>query len=249
MVRFLRATAVGVCPRPRDQEAAVMKGPFTAAAFVLIGLVTGGTASAGIISAQAYLDDTDFAAAVSGLVSLTGTLPNIGNAGTSVTVGDATLSAGNTIFIEDGWSTLIAGNEIAISGPENLDVSLNVDPSTAFGFYFHEPGTATTKLNGCNTACVDSTFTISFYLNNVLVGSTLFAPANDSLIFWGVILDTAFDEVRFVETIGGIDNEFFGEMYVAPIPEPATVVLLGTGLAAAAARRRFRRRAEGRGRC
>jgi hypothetical protein len=233
-------------------EPDTMKLRSAAAALMLMLMLAGSApASAGIISAQAYLDDTAFAAAVSGLVSLTGTLPDLGlgGGGTSVTVGDATLTANNTIFIDGRWSTLIPGNEIAISGPENLNVSVNTDPATAFGFYFHEPGTSTAIQDGCNTTCVDSTFTISFYLNNVLVGSTLFAPANNSLIFWGVILDTAFDEVRFVETIGGIDNEFFGEMYVAPIPEPATLVLLGTGLAAAGARRRFRRRAESRGCC
>jgi hypothetical protein len=203
-------------------------------------MVTSGTAGAGIISAQAYANDGAFAAVVGSLVSLTGTLPSSGNVGTTEVVGDATLTAGNTIFIDNTWSTLIPGNEIAISGVENLAVSVNTTPATSFGFYFHEPGTATSMLNGCNTTCVDSTFTISFYINNAFVASTLFAPANDSLVFWGIILSTPFDEVRFTEIIGSNDNEFFGEMYVTPIPEPATLTLLGAGLAVAAARRRLK---------
>ncbi|MEX2496871.1 MAG: PEP-CTERM sorting domain-containing protein [Woeseia sp.] len=190
------------------------------------------SANAGIISAIEYADDTAFSAAT-GAVSLTGALPDIGSVGTEVTLGDATLAAGNTIFVGDGWSSLMpGGNAIAISGPENLDIAIDTGLATAFGFYFHEPAASTSMLDGCNTTCVDSTFQLSFYLGGTFVDSFLFMPPDDRLIFSGLILDEAFDEIRFSETIGSNDNEFFGEMYVATVsvPEPATLLLLGSAL-------------------
>ncbi len=199
-------------------------------AALLFCLVSATTANAGIIST--FSDETAFATAT-GAVSLTGPLTNRGNVGHSVTLGDATLSAGNDIFVGSGWSSLLPGGmAIAISGPENLDISINTGLATAFGFYFHEPAGSTGKLDGCNASCVDSEFSISFYLNNVEVDSAVFAPADNVALFAGFQLDTAFDQVRFVETTGGTDNEFFGEMFVAAaeVPEPASLFLLGLGL-------------------
>jgi hypothetical protein len=184
-------------------------------------------AEAGIIDTTVNADDF-FA---DGAISLTGPLPDSGNVGTSVTLGDATLSAGNSIFVGSGWSSLMpGGNAIAISGPENLDISIDTGLATAFGFYFHEPS-ANHGLapDSCNAACVDSTFNISFWLGGVLLDSILYSPSNDSLRFGGIYLDEVFDEVRFVET-GGIDNEFFGEMYAVRVSEPATLWLLGASL-------------------
>lgn len=149
-----------------------------------------------------------------------------------MTLGDATLSAGNDIFVGNGWSTLMpGGNAIAISGPENMNVSINTDLSTAFGFYFHEPNQSTTLTDGCNATCVESTFTISFSLSGSTVGSLSFTPDNEQLIFMGIVLDEAFDTVSFNETVGGIDNEFFGEMYISKVPEPGTLTLLFSGIA------------------
>ena len=200
-----------------------------------------GTAGAGIISALEYANDAAFSAAT-GATSLTGPLPNVGNQGTSTTLGDATLSAGNTIFVGAGWSSLIpGGNAIAISGPENLDVALDTGLASAFGFYFHEPGSSTAQLDGCNTTCAVSAFEIDFYRGGMLLGTQAFDPADDQLIFFGIILDEAFDEVRFRETVGTHDNEFYGEMYVKRVPEPAALLLTGLGLLALGATRRLRR--------
>lgn len=186
-------------------------------------------AQAGIIFATA--DDDQFFD-LSGATSLTGALPDLGGVGTSVTLGDATLTAGNTIFVGSGWSTLIpGGNAIAISGNENLDISLDVGPATAFGFYMHEPASSTGMLDGCNTTCVESAFNLSFWLGGTMVTDLNFTVPNDQLWFGGLILDELFDEVRIREIVGSHDNEFFGEMYATRVPEPGTLTLLGIGLA------------------
>ena len=68
----------------------------TGLALVVISVLGwGNTANAGIISALQYANDAAFSAAT-GAVSLTGALPNIGDQGTSVTLGDATLTADDT---------------------------------------------------------------------------------------------------------------------------------------------------------
>ena len=203
----------------------------------LIGLLPAQWAGAGIVSVGTYANDAAFSAAT-GAVSLTGPLPDIGNQGTSVTLGDATLSAANSIFVGTGWSTLLPNaRAIAISGPENLLVSLDTGAATAFGFYFHEP-TGTAQLDGCNTTCVDSTFQVEFLLGASVVDSFLFNAGDNQSIFLGAILDEAFDAVRFTETVGGADNEFYGEMFVARVPEPGMLGLLGAGLIGLGAMRR-----------
>lgn len=197
---------------------------------VFTALAWSTAASAGIISAQTYANDTAFSTA-SGATSLTGALPNIGAQGTSVTLGGATLTAGNTIFVGSGWSSLMpGGNAIAISDEENLGISVNTGLASAFGFYFHEPSNSTAKLDGCNATCVDSTFNISFSLGGNYVDDVDFNSAKDQLVFFGSILDENFDSVTVTETTGGIDNEFFGEMFVAQVPEPGSLALLLTGV-------------------
>ena len=187
-------------------------------------------ASAGVISSGVYANDAAFSTA-SGATSLTGALSNLGNQGRSVTLGGATLKADNTIFVGSGWSTLIpGGNAIAISGVENVEISVNTGLASAFGFYFHEPSSNRGQLDGCNTTCKNSTFEINFLLGGNSVGVTSFSSPKDQLVFFGAILDENFDSVSVIETIGGTDNEFFGEMFVAQVPEPASLTLLITGL-------------------
>ena len=219
-----------------------MRRPISVAILTLaFGAV--GVANAGVISL--YNNESDYIAA--GAESLTGLLPNsAGGPGiTTLTLGGATLTAGNSIFVGQGWSTLLPfGNAIAISGPENLNVTVDTGLSTGFGFYFHEPHDPNDRpgdvLDGCNAICVDSVFRIDFLLGASVVTTVTYYPPNNVADFIGLILDTPFDSVQFTELNNTIDNEFFGEMFVVRVPEPGTLSLLIGGLALLGAGRRKR---------
>lgn len=69
--------------------------------------------------------------------------------------------------------------------------------------------------------------------------------------FFGIVTDVAIASIRFTSQPAGpnqsagiplLDNFSFGQAQTAPVPEPATIVLLGTGLAGIAARARRRRK-------
>ena len=213
----------------------------------LILTTTLALASAGAVQADIIDYDNDPSAFIdaTGAETLTGALPDFGSAsqGTSITLGDATLTADKDIFVGSYYTS--ERNSIAISGPENLDIAINVGESTSFGFWFMEPIGSTARLDGCNvtSGCIDSTFEIGFYLGGTFMGSTTFNGVNDDWRFYGITPGYVFDEIRFTETIGSAENEFFGEMYVAKVPEPGTLALLGIGLVGAGFARR-RKKAE-----
>ena len=211
----------------------------------IIAVAFSSAANAGII--QLHSDKSTFLG-LDGVSSITGAIPASGG-GTSLTIGDVTFSTALdplAISIALGnRSTLIAGNEIAISGSESLGLALNLaDPAFALGFDFHEPSVTGTSTNGTNTPYFhDSTFTIELLLGSSLVDTTLFTPNNDELVFFGVVSDMAFDTVRIFEDAGGLvsgyphdinnDNEFYGQFYastIAPVPEPSIYALFGIGL-------------------
>lgn len=210
-------------------------------------IILSGQAHAGIIT---IYDNKASFTSLAGAESLTGPIPNSGNVGSTETLGDVTFSttafstSTDIIFGGENWSTLIPGNEIAISGSENLDISINLGfDVTSFGFDFHEPSNTNQLTDGTNTPFFhDSLFTIELFDDALLVDSTTFDPDNDTLLFFGLTSDMGFDGVRITESLandtfsGGIDksndNEFFGEFYAAPVdvPEPSTLLLMGIGL-------------------
>ncbi|MEE4382734.1 MAG: PEP-CTERM sorting domain-containing protein [Pseudomonadales bacterium] len=192
-----------------------------------------------------------------GVASLTGAIPNSGNVGATETLGDVTLSTtpfptSTSLFLGTGglgfdqWSTKIAGNDIAVSGSENLEVTIDLaEGVNAFGFDFHEPSTTGLATDGTNTPFFhDSVFTITLFEGAIEIASTTFDPEDDVLLFFGLTSTASFDRVQITEslagdtyTVGGRsvdksnDNEFFGEFYAGTVsvPEPTTTFLLGLG--------------------
>lgn len=210
----------------------------------LIALLPAGGAWGGIIAT--FTDEGAFVAAT-GSSSITGPIPNVGNVGTGATgVGDVTIdSLSGNLFLGSagfggslgalGWSTLIPGNDIAISGPESFEVSIKLPGGvSAFGFQLHEPTTPSgPPPDTCNfPTCPDSTFELTLFSGVALVDSVLFNPEDDMLTFFGVDSDMVFDRITVVEVIGNADNEYFGEFFAPVVPEPSALALLGLGLVA-----------------
>ena len=169
--------------------------------------------------------------------------PRITFDSTSGTLFFGTLGLDPSWFTGGQWSTVIPGHDIAISGPEEMDVMITLgSPGFALGFDFHEPSidrtgliiTDTCNIPGGGNDCIDSTFMIELLNGAVPVGSFTFNAADDVLAFVGVHTNMAFDTARITETIGAAENEYFGEFYAgttAAVPEPASIILVSLGLA------------------
>ena len=204
------------------------------------------TLSAAPASAAAiiYTNEATFAAATSATLHPLPVGPNNTVVqGNTITTTDgaltlaATIAGPNLISNWEAWPGSVShlpGPDLAISGVENLNANVAFSSDRyAFGFGFYEPS-GDTSITGCNTACVESTFTITLFNNLVAVSAPfVLVPANNTALFWGVHTDFAFDAVQIRETVGGIDNEFFATFYsgITSVPEPATLLLFGSALA------------------
>lgn len=172
--------------------------------------------------------------------SVTGTLPNLGEVtGGSIQLGSATISLGPSatrLFVgtnnisglpipaNNDWTARLPGNDIAITGLENLNVGLGNDVFS-FGFDFVEP-----QSDPNVGAFVDSTFSVRLLDDGIEVGAFSYNAPNDTAAFVGVWSMAAFDSVEIRETTGGVENEFFGEFYAgtAAVPEPMSAACLGS---------------------
>jgi PEP-CTERM motif-containing protein len=195
-----------------------------------------------------FSDQATFVAAT-GATSATGALPNLGSVGglaASAVVGTVTFTIAapsSELIIGNGtnpqWTTRIAGNDIAMSGTENLNATFAA-PVFSAGFQFVEPQ-FDPQVNG---PFVDSTFTVTLKSGAAIVGSFTFNAPNDAASFVGAWSDTAFNRLEIRETVGGVGNEFFGQFYsgtlAIPEPESYALILAGLGLLGIAAWRRRR---------
>ncbi|GGY47687.1 hypothetical protein [Parvularcula lutaonensis] len=198
-------------------------------------------AASGATAAQAAIVITDKAAYTSsaGVENESGPIPIVAGSFGSRMVGDVTISAGagSSLNLTQDWSSRIAGNQWAINGVENFSIDFD-GPKFSFGIDLVEPE----RDPLVNAAFIDSTFRIDLCNGMTCFDSVSFSPMNDMAVFLAVASMQAFDRVVFTETTGGIENEFFGEIFAStrPIPLPGAALLFAPALAGLAFVRRRR---------
>ena len=195
----------------------------------LMGCAVSLQANASIIT---YSDKTSFLADT-GATAATD-IPN-GSFGSQLSFSCA---AGCQYLAMSDASSDLSGKEMGISGNENFNVTSSGGAMYSFGFDFVEPQFDPYV----NATFVDSTFTVSLLNGSTLVDSFTFALPNDIAQFVGVSSDVGFDKVQIRETVGGIENEFFGQFYTSlsspvSVPAPGTNLLFGIGVVAIAVSR------------
>lgn len=181
-----------------------------------------------------FFDRTAFSA-VAGPLTVDAGAPSLSDFG---------ITAGPSASIAIGdFSNTMPGQELAFSGDENFNVAFNnvafPDPIFSFGLDFIEPtgpNPPNSAANGCNVAvCVDSTFEFTLFANGVGIETLSFRPiddaAQDEVVFFGFISDTAFDAIQVREVVGSNDNEMFqnftvGASPLQAVPLPASALLL-----------------------
>jgi hypothetical protein len=160
------------------------------------------------------------------------------------TIGNATFTGNQVGFFVD--STLVADGAYHTSdylewegGAKQLTVTF-ASPVTAFGV-------------DIGTFYGDTNDTITITASNISIG---FTTSLNSYAFFGLTSGTPFSSVVFTDTGGGPTSTLHAGFYPAidnlsyqlaatasdPIPEPATLLLLGTGLAGVVRTRRRRNR-------
>ena len=199
-------------------------------------------------SMAVYSDKAAYLAATGATLATT-PYPNTGNSShlglssgsvSFTAVAESSYTTGYLYFGD--WSARLPGNEISINAFEDLDVAFAA-PVHAFGFDFVEPQFDP----NIGDTFQDSTFTVTLRQGTTAVGSFTFNAPNDVAAFVGASNTLAFNNVQIRETIGGVEDEFFGQFYTAattpsptPMPEPATPTLLLAGLAGIGALQRRR---------
>ncbi len=139
-----------------------------------------------------------------GLVSLSVSAPSSG----------LWIGSGNHSLVGPDWTTLVAGNDVAIDGQENLNIAFD-RPMRAFGFDFAEPTTATVLYQPCSQGCPcsNSTFRVTLWRDGSIAATFDFNRPDDTAAFVGMVSEVAFNRAEVREMGGSCDDEYFGQMY------------------------------------
>jgi hypothetical protein len=116
---------------------------------------------------------------------------------------------------DDHWTSMMSGSQIAINGPEHLNIDIAA-PVFAIGFDFVEPGDDAGGY-GCGGPCYDTTFEVTLLDGDLVVDSFEFSRADDWPMFVGVSSDEPFDRIEIRDLTGTDDNEYFGRFHAAGV--------------------------------
>jgi len=154
-------------------------------------------------------------------------------AGARLFAGGSARTLGGTQFFGDRGSLCFSGTcynqDNTVTGPDGVHARLVIDAGS-FTFPQLNPGDPTTY-----------TLTVPFTLTGTVSGSRFDGTGGTSLFVMGQGEITFTYDVFFLGTQTNYNFRHFEANFTDPTPEPATLLLLTTGLAGVAAARRRRR--------